>query len=296
MTVCIAALAERARAIVLVSDRALTFHDGYSPAMQGDTDVNKMLPIGKTGWIAMTAGDGGLCDKVVSELSNRVTQNPEIARSAIAIAACAESAYQETYEKLTIETVLQPRLLTKDLWVARSRDLLPLNEGIVRDIRKDLNEFSIGCHFLICGFDENGKAHIISLQHPGVAKNQTNSGYSAIGTGAQVAIGRLLWQETQRSDPLEVVFYEAFDAKAHAEKIQGVGYAWASRIILPGKILKPPVRIARIIEDVFNLSTISPFVEPWKLPRRWKERLRAYRKSVMRSVPAKRAWATRKKR
>lgn len=58
MTVCLATIAEKSRAIVMVSDKAVTYgqKDSLAP-MQYDTDVKKVRRIGNTFWYALIAGD-----------------------------------------------------------------------------------------------------------------------------------------------------------------------------------------------------------------------------------------------
>src|SRR5467141_2428584 len=195
VTVCVAALAERSRAIVLISDKALTYGNAYSPSMQGETGVLKMLPIARSGWMAMTAGGGGTCDRIVRTLSNKISETPTIADSATDMAACAESTYRDIFKEIAVERILKPRLLTEDLWAARKASLLPLHDSIVESVSSELSQFDISASLLLCGFDGKNKANILSLGHPGIASNETNSGFAAIGSGAQTAIGRLLWQK-----------------------------------------------------------------------------------------------------
>jgi 20S proteasome alpha/beta subunit len=45
------------RAIICVADKASTIG-----SMRDDTDVRKILRIGRSSWMALTAGDGGQCD------------------------------------------------------------------------------------------------------------------------------------------------------------------------------------------------------------------------------------------
>src|SRR5208337_3109416 len=65
MTVCIAAFAAKSKAIVLVSDKMLTYGDYNAIQMQSDTGVRKLLHLGDSGWEVQFAGDGAFAEKVV---------------------------------------------------------------------------------------------------------------------------------------------------------------------------------------------------------------------------------------
>jgi hypothetical protein len=172
--------------------------------------------------------------------------------------------------------------LTKALWVAREASLLPLQDSMIEKVNNELRRYQIDASLLLSGFDGNHNANIIAVHHPGIASNETNSGFAAIGSGAQMAVGRLLWQKATRSEHLEVVLYEAYDAKAHAEEIQGVGYASDIRIIVKGRIVSPPPKIRNLIDNVLEVATMTPFGKKSSMPTGWQRTLRAFRQTVMR--------------
>ena len=80
MTVCLAAFAEKAKAIVLVSDRAVTYggsdeDSSGSGAMQYDTTgARKFKRIGETLWYALLAGDPTFALNVVSGAGRLLTR------------------------------------------------------------------------------------------------------------------------------------------------------------------------------------------------------------------------------
>lgn len=279
MTVCIAALAEDSRAIVLASDKATTIG-----AMRDDTDAQKILPIA-SGWAALTSGNGGRCDAVVRAISALASVTPGITDDATLLGHHVEQIYQTLRNKTVEQEVLSSHLLDMTLYSARPNTLLPLPESVVTDVRRDLRGFDFDVDLLVCGFDVHRRANLILISSKGLAVNVTNEGFFAIGSGLEAAAGRLLWQGFTRRRPLERVLYEVFDAKAHAELIEGVGYFWDAAVIVPGQILTPPRRVLSTIEALFMASTESPFEkQPKHVPRQWQAILEAYRHDVMKKA------------
>ena len=267
MTVCIAAFAAKSKAIVLISDKALTY-GAYGPTpMQSDTGVRKLLHLGQSGWEVLFAGDGAFAEKVVYQAGLALKDRPTIAEACQEVMECVRDAYQTVRERLVIDTILRPRLLDKDLLFKRNiNELHPLDEGVFKTLWSELGKFDAGCTLLVCGFDREGP-HIFMVSDPGTIDSCDLHGFCAIGIGDQAATSRLLWQEIDRNDPLPNVIYEVFHAKVQAEIIQGVGYTWDANVIVRGKKLIP-VRwsVIRAIEKIFEVADTSPF-DKARLPK-----------------------------
>ena len=85
-------------------------------------------------------------------------------------------------------------------------------------------------------------------------------GYAIIGGGEEASRGRIIWSETERSERLESVIYDLFDAKVAAEIVQSVGYIWDWKILVAGK--RPqnvPDKIDTIIDKLWASSNRSPY-------------------------------------
>src|SRR5579871_3677019 len=61
LTVCVAAFAAKERAIVLISDKAITRGE-----MVSDTSILKMSQIGNTPWHALMSGTVSLCEEILT--------------------------------------------------------------------------------------------------------------------------------------------------------------------------------------------------------------------------------------
>jgi hypothetical protein len=127
------------------------------------------------------------------------------------------------------------------------------------------------------------------VQEPGLSNPYDLQGFHAIGIGTDIALGRLLWLEVDRNDPLEEVLYDAFDAKASAEIISGVGYDWDAKVLVADKpIVSVPDRIKDLIDKLFSVRSKNPFqtfdddeVPPKVPPKTWRGILRKFSKGIL---------------
>jgi hypothetical protein len=286
MTVCIAALSNNSRSIVLLADKALTYGLETSNPSQGESDINKIVPIGKSGWNALISGSPGIGDHILRQAAVRLSENPNISRSDTMMATCVQEVYQNYRDQFISDSILKPKQLTKKLVVSRGKDLLPLPEKYFDDVSKEVKQFRLDCHMLICGFDHQKKPHIFSIRDPGIPMSHDLEGQASIGIGAQVATIELQDWATTRKEGTEEVLYSLLAAKARSERILMVGLGWDAVIMVlvkgKPKSFKVTQRIKNLIDGVFNASMRSPFLKQKKLPKQWKTRLKNYVKSIER--------------
>lgn len=285
MTVCVAAVAERDRAIVMVADKALTFPASFGTTpMQADTGTKKIVSIASSGWQALISGEPSHAEDVLQEASALLSQDPSISGECNAMKGCMWEAYKKVREKAAIDKILRPRLLAKDLLVARSSSLLPLPNSQMLVISDELAKFTMDCALLVCGFDKDKDPHLFEVSDSNGAVSHDMAGFHAIGVGSEVAEGRLLWHEIDRGEGLGEVLYQVFDAKAHAEIIQGVGYAWDAEVMVAGKKAKSvPKRITKLIEEIWEEAVRWPFSKQAKKldPEKWKKELKDFSRQVL---------------
>lgn len=185
MTVCVAALAEDGKAIILVADKALTYGDNvYRPAMQGESGgIRKILPIGVSKWQALLAGNPTMAEDVVRTAIEKSASKPDICKTVGSMMNCLREAYQEVRQRAVIDGVLKPRLLTLESFINRSRDVVPLQDGYFLDVAKRVVEFALGSSLLVCGFD-SGEPGTSSLSTtPGRRRVTTSPASTRSGLG-----------------------------------------------------------------------------------------------------------------
>jgi len=292
MTVCLASIAEKSKAIVMVSDKAVTYGGSESlTPMQYDTGVKKFCRIGETYWYALIAGDPTFALSVVNGAEQIIAQQSEFAESVVGMMNCFKAAYKKRRDSLVEDLILSPRLLTKELFVARTTDLQPLDQDFVFGISAEAKNLKTNSSLLICGFDKHNNPHIFSVSNPGKVNSHDLTGFHAIGIGATMAISRMLVLEADLNDHLGLALFQAFDAKVNAEVTQGVGYNWDAEILVPNK-KAIPLRsdIANLVENVYRAYPYTPFPRKvnYKFPKHWNRRLCDFCDRVVgRNLPTK---------
>ena len=288
MTVCVAALANYGKAIVLVSDKALTY--GEFPAVQGESGgIEKILPIGDSGWQALLSGNTTIAEGIARHMTDALVADPDLAKSYPKMMDCAKSAYQQVREDAVVDQILQPLLLTKTDLISRPNTLLPIPDVLLHDAADQMRKFSAGCSLLVCGFDEQEGGRIFTVTDPGTVISHDIQDFGVIGIGGETARARMLWDEAEREDDLDLAMYQAFEAKAYAEKVQGVGSRSDIWVMTPGKIHEIPSRILDLLERVFYHHSQMPFRKRprWEPapapPKRWESTLRRFTREIVKN-------------
>ncbi|SRR6266436_3152344 len=262
MTVCIANVAAKSKAIVMVSDKAVAYSGNMLVPLVSDTDARKFLRIGNTFWYALLGGDPSFAFNVVkaAERSLEKKSDKKLSDSVGGMMYCMKSAYQKCRESAVVDQVLKPRLLSKNLLVARPITMQPLGEEISLAVLTLAKEFKTNSNLLICGFDSKREPHIFSVTNPGKCDLHDTTGFFAVGVGATTAIARLLILEARKEDQLGLALYQAFDAKVNAEVVEDVGFNWDAEILVPGRpAIRVPDRVVRLIERAYENLPLTPF-------------------------------------
>jgi hypothetical protein len=104
MTVCIANVAASSKAIVMVSDKAITYGDTDidSVRLVSDTEAQKVLRIGHTFWYALIAGEPTFAFDVVEAAAKMIAKKPDwkIENRVESMMYCLKSAYQKCRDAL----------------------------------------------------------------------------------------------------------------------------------------------------------------------------------------------------
>ncbi len=288
MTVCVAAIAAESNALVLVSDKAVS--RGF---MVSDTTICKMSRIGDSAWHVLVSGDISICDEVLLRSEEALAKTKADADSYASMMRLVSRAYADVYEAHLVAQTLTPKLLTKDDLVNRPRRLLPLPDHLLDEIAEDRRTFERDywtCDVLVCGFEpSSGSPRLFRVLRPGTAFSENRLGYTAVGIGEDAAIGHLMWFESDRDDDLDMVLWDAFDAKVHAELMQGVGYSWDAHIILkskPSEAIRVPEEIQKLMDKAMNHINCSPFDRepspPEDIPPdNWKEQITRFTQGLI---------------
>jgi hypothetical protein len=281
MTICSAAFADNEQAIVCIADKGVSYGD----TIQWDSDNSKILNLGSRNAVVMLAGGDSHITRVLAPL---LEKESEIGKSVQGTIKLCEQEYKTALDDLVTLNFLHPRLLTREDYIkGLSGDRL--NE-FFRGVATEIDEFPMNCALMLCGFDSEQRPFVISLENPGVGTNFAINGFHAIGTGWEKAISRFLYSEYKRTNPIERILYDLFDAKAFAEMNSSVGYEWDAKIVTAEKIWEVPPHIRKLLEQVWAKFNRSPFQkrEPDDLknpPRDWHEQLNVYFSKMTGRIP-----------
>jgi len=288
LTVCVAAIAAKSEALVLISDKAVT--RGY---MVSDTAICKMSRIADSPWHALVSGDLSICDEVLLRSEEALAKKQSDAESYVSMMRLVSKAYADAYEAHLVAQTLTPKLLTKDDLVNRPRRVLPLSDKLQDEIAEDRKTFERDywrCDVLVCGFEpSSGSPRLFRVLSPGTSFSENRLGYTAVGIGEDAAIGHLMWFESDRSDDLDMVLWDAFDAKVHAEIMTGVGYKWDAHIIVkakPNEAIRVPDSLQKLMDKAMNHINCSPFDRepepPEEIPDAdWKEQITRFTQTLI---------------
>jgi hypothetical protein len=257
----------------MVADKATTV-----ASMQADTNVKKILPIGNSGWYAMIAGDPTFALDVVERAKAKIDSDPTACENLHKMMSCVKKAYQDCREANLVDEVMTPNLLTKELVVARSARLLPLDRQHYQEVVDDISKFDTGSSLLVCGFDraKTPRPHIFSITEPGVHSNHDLMGYWSIGIGKETALARLLSMGTSTKVEIPEALYGAFDAKVNAEINQSIGYGTDAQILVRGRTKSVPVpeSVIGLLDRVYSSFPRSPFDQEVNAsPKDWPQRI-----------------------
>jgi len=231
MTVCIAAICENEKAVVIASDRMVTSHY-WSIEFEHPTS-NKITPIACVPCVALTAGDAlahtELFGDVQSKLSTMNISDMETVVETI------KDSYQKIRKKRIVELYLAPRAF------ANFGEFYQAQRHILHDlaclIQKQIDEHNYGLEILIAGMSDNC-AHIHFICNPGTSQCYDAINFNAIGSGSPHAISTLIARDCHSGLSLAETIMVVFDAKRVAEKAPGVGRAIDMAVISKGNIVQ----------------------------------------------------------
>jgi hypothetical protein len=295
MTVCIAAIAAKSKAIVCIADRALTFA-GATASAQSDSGVTKIVDIPNTRWCAMFSGDDltfpervlGLTE---SALSTEKRNHADRAKMESAVKSAFETQWSNEIE----DQILKPKLLTKASFTVprATRDARLLDTTYLNALSEQIASHAHNCSMIFAGFDDAGP-HIFMASTPACQIVPCDwQGFQTIGAGEESARNQLIWSEYEKEDELGSVLYDVFNAKVSTEILQGISYAWDWRIIVAGQKPRPlPQRIDRLIDRAWMTLNRSPYSiklpKKERSPRNWHKRMDKFASELLSGSSPKR--------
>ena len=221
MTICVASSCDlnskkKEPKIVMVTDRMLS-------TWTESSEIGRKIFELYGGWYAMfSANDMAPLEPLISCAQDSIRASDSKAASQEAIVAVSMlEAYKKTMGVFIQNRILSPFALSLEDFVKGNHGL---RDAQYAELFAKINNFDLGCEFLVCGFSgEGSKAHIIHIHNPGDMMPCDIQGFAAIGSGAPNAFSHLMAKEQNPQLTFEEALYNAIGAKVMAESAMGVG-------------------------------------------------------------------------
>jgi len=211
MTVCLAALCENGRTVVVAADRMVTF----GGIIEFEHTVPKMTPTTSLAMV-MVAGDTLLGTELAQTVAAQVRgTTPSINTIAVALG----QEFQAIRRREMEVEILVPRALDLNSYYGAHASL---NGQIVVGLDHNLTQFSLGVELLLGGVDEEG-SHIYSISNPNQVRCHDIIGHGAVGSGAIHALQSMIGFRHDATARLGETVFRAYASKRRSEAAPGVG-------------------------------------------------------------------------
>jgi hypothetical protein len=238
MTVCIGAICDNGKSIVVAADRMMT----YGPPMnlQVEAAVRKIIP---------------LSDNAVLLFSGSVPDGEGVANGTKAamqggnhglkqVTEFAARTYQDIKRKRVEDTILRP-LMGIDFAQFQQLVSQSASSQVLGQLLGMIMQHNLNLDIMIAGIDD-GVGHLGIVTHPGMALPMDTVGTSAIGSGGLHASVRLNLGRPTREINLPETIFAVYEAKRASEVAPGVG-KFTDIAVLNGK------GVAFVKDDVFKV-------------------------------------------
>lgn len=212
MTICIAAICDEGRAIVIASDRQVGV--GFTSS---ELDESKVGDLYKD-WHVAIAGSVTNATEVVLRARRLEKTLPSL--MTFDVMASVEKAYRATRMGKVEGTILAAHGWTLTDFQQHGSQRLP--PGTYARIDTEIALYDLEVGLLICGFDENS-ASIMTIVNPGVGADHFKLGFWCIGSGSTLAQASLFSRDYSWRWSAKKAAYCLYEAKKVAERATGVG-------------------------------------------------------------------------
>lgn len=258
VTVCIAAMAEQSKALVMISDKRVSYSE-----FSAENLALKNEPFWSREWTVMYAGNDVTHVEPIRqhavELLDAVWLKAAKPRQRHAwlppkmFADALDAAFGWRLNQEIERQVLRPFGFSSETFRRQGKRLC--TESQHAEICSRIAAVHLdGLVMLLCGFDRGGYAHIWTIDGVSAPKNYDSIGMFAVGSGAKAALSTLAFHSNAghiryRHSPVESVLYCALTAKFMAESATDVGRS-TFPVILRGSHKTPQARQLQFLTEL----------------------------------------------
>lgn len=220
MTVCIGALAENRKKLVLAADKMITANIPIAYQFEKE-DVQKIYTLSEKVRV-LTAGNALFAFEIVENTKKDISKSALDGKPFTSVeeyAECIRVNYQNFRRKIIVQSVLEPRGLNLQSYYQLQKSL---NPGIVQEIEQAFINYNLGVDLIVAGVNDDS-CHLYSITHPGVSTSHDAIGYVSVGSGAPHAMYSLIASAYTKGKTLDEVKTFVEEAKKRSEVAPGVG-------------------------------------------------------------------------
>jgi ATP-dependent protease HslVU (ClpYQ) peptidase subunit len=214
VTICIAAICEKLKKIILVSDRLVSL-DWTSAS-----GVRKLDFLTSTGpWLTMFAGSEAHRFEPLRDRIGELLLGKNTLSLAAVSEACHDAYRVELLRKIEME-VLLPSGWTREDFLKYGKTALSTHR--YEELEQLVTKATLGVDLLVAGFDSNNQPQIFEICNGAIVVPPLS--YHAIGSGGPIALSTLHGApDCWSSRNFEEMAYHVCVAKFSAERAAGVG-------------------------------------------------------------------------
>lgn len=214
MTVCIAAICEAGKAIVLAADAMITGEDLMIEYEFGSPKIKQLTD----NCAVAAAGDASMETDLLRTVRKAISELK--APSMEMIVEKTREVYHALRTRAMEDQILLPHgLESMDKFYETQKTML---EPVAKSIFNDIEDFDLELDLMIASVDRDG-AHIVVIEDPGTASTWDELAYNAIGSGYAHAETTLIMRDYDPLWSLAEALLSVYTAKKAAEKAPGVG-------------------------------------------------------------------------
>jgi len=217
MTVCIGAIADNGKSVILTTDKMLTSTNASVAYQYEQDDVNKIYHFTDTK-VVLLAGTIQHAFTILENTKKKV--GTDTSKKLKDVVTELKNQYDDYRNHWLEEGILKPRGI-KDLQ-EYYQNHAKYQTTLTQAIDQQLSSSVFDVQFIIAGF-EDGSWHIFLLQNNLQPQLKTTEGYATIGTGGAHAAYTMLDLEYSKLKTRLQVKEIVEKAKVKAEKSPGVG-------------------------------------------------------------------------
>lgn len=217
MTICIAALSDGGKGLVVASDRMATSPVGGMSYEWQTEDINKIVPLPMNGFVMMAGNDSlGLG---IIQASLKVLKEKKIERIEDAV-----EVFRLEYQKSRLNNFVQVMLEPRGFTLANYYEYHTRLAKELRDMIDDqMGKWSGLVDLIVVGQNPGDSFHLYSIGTPGVVTSHDATGYICIGSGGPHAMYHIIGSGYKKALDSGSVRKTVEEAKKKSEVAPGVG-------------------------------------------------------------------------